>query len=254
MSTIVFITGATSGIGKACAGVFARNHYDLILNGRREERLKELAGELEDRYGARSHLLPFDVRDRRAVDAAVEGLPQEWKQVDVLVNNAGLALGLAPLPEGEVEDWDTMIDTNVKGLLYVTKAVAGLMRASKKGHVINLGSIAGKEVYPNGGVYCASKHAVDALSKAMRIDLLPYRVKVTAVNPGAVETEFSIVRFKGDAGRAKAVYKGFEPLAAEDIAEAVYFAASRPPHVNIDDMTIMPSAQAGATRFNREGQ
>ncbi|TCS90358.1 NADP-dependent 3-hydroxy acid dehydrogenase YdfG [Anseongella ginsenosidimutans] len=248
---IVLITGATSGIGKACASIFARNKYNLILNGRREDRLTELAEQLAGRYGTVSHLLPFDVRDRAAVNAAVESLPQEWKQIDLLINNAGLALGLAPLPDGDADDWDTMIDTNIRGLLYVSKAVASMMRASERGHIINIGSIAGKEVYPDGGVYCATKHAVDALSRAMRIDLLPYRVKVTAVNPGAVETEFSIVRFKGDAGRAKSVYKGFEPLAAEDIAETVYFAASRPPHVNIDDITVMPAAQAGATRFNR---
>ena len=249
----VFITGATSGIGRACAGIFARNNYNLILNGRREDRLKELAAQLTSRYGTVSHLLPFDVRDPAGVNAAVENLPEEWKQIDILINNAGLALGLAPFPDGETADWDTMIDTNIRGLLYVSKAVVSQMRASERGHIINIGSIAGKEVYPNGGVYCATKHAVDALSKAMRIDLLPYRVKVTAVNPGAAETEFSVVRFKGDEDRAQSVYNGFEPLVAEDVAEAVYFAASRPPHVNIDDITIMPSAQAGATRFNREG-
>lgn len=248
----VFITGATSGIGKACAVVFARNNYNLILNGRRKDRLDQLAGQLSSEYGILTRVLPFDVRDGAATRSAIENLPPEWKQIDILINNAGLALDLAPLPEGEPDDWDTMIDTNIRGLLYVSKAVAPLMREAQAGHIINLGSIAGKEVYPGGGVYCATKQAVDALSKAMRIDLLPYRVKVTAVNPGAVETEFSIVRFKGDGERAAAVYQGFEPLSAGDIAETVFFAASRPPHVNIDDITVMPTAQAGATRFKRD--
>lgn len=252
MTKVVLITGATSGIGKACASVFARNKYRLILNGRREDRLQEVAAELNKLYGSESQLLPFDVRDRLAVNAAIGGLPAHWKGIDVLINNAGLALDLAPLPKGQPEDWDTMIDTNIRGLLYVSQVVGGLMCAEKKGHIINIGSIAGKEVYPGGGVYCATKHAVDALSKAMRMDLLRYGIKVTAVNPGAVETEFSLVRFKGDTSRAESVYKGFEPLTAEDVAEVVFFAANRPPHVNIDDLTVMPAAQAGATRFKRE--
>lgn len=249
----VFITGATSGIGAACAVAFARSNYNLLLNGRREDRLYALAKQLADTYGVLTRALPFDVRDRLAVRSSIATLPPEWKQIDVLINNAGLALDLAPLPGGEPADWDAMIDTNIRGLLYVSKEVGTLMAAAQRGHIINIGSIAGKEVYPGGGVYCATKHAVDALSKAMRIDLLPRQVKVTAVHPGAVETEFSLVRFKGDTARADAVYKGFHPLSAEDVAETVFFTASRPPHVNIDEITVMPAAQAGAARFKREG-
>ncbi|MFS8617765.1 MAG: SDR family NAD(P)-dependent oxidoreductase [Solitalea sp.] len=253
MTKVAMITGASSGIGKACAGIFARNGYRLILNGRREARLRELAAELAERHEAESYLLPFDVRERSAVEEAVASLPTEWKKIDILLNNAGLALGLSPLPEGDPADWDTMIDTNIRGLLHVSRAVGLLMRRAGEGHIIHIGSIAGKEVYPGGGVYCATKHAVDALNKAMRMDMLPYGIKVTAVNPGAVETEFSLVRFKGDADRAKSVYRGYTPLTADDVAEAVFFVANRPPHVNIDDITVMPAAQAGATRFRKEG-
>lgn len=251
MSSIVFITGATSGIGAACARLFARQGYDLLLNGRRVERLQGLAEELREQYPAKIHLLPFDVRDRQQVNEAVGALPSDWKNIDVLVNNAGLALGFSPIQEGEVQDWETMIDTNVKGLLYVSKAVAPLMIAAGKGQIVNLGSIAGKQTYPNGNVYCATKKAVEALTEGMRIDLLPHGIKVTSVNPGAVETEFSVVRFKGDQERAGAVYEGFDPLTAEDIAEVIYFAASRPAHVTINDLTVMPTAQATATIFHR---
>lgn len=252
MSDIVFITGATSGIGEACAELFAARNYGLILNGRREERLRALADRLSAAHSASSFLLPFDVRDKRQTEAAIENLPPAWKHIDVLINNAGLALGFSPFQEGEIADWETMIDTNLKGLLYVSRAVAPLMAAAKRGHIINIGSIAGKEPYPNGNVYCATKHAVDSLSRGMRMDLLSHRVKVTTINPGAVETEFSVIRFKGNEERAGSVYEGFDPLTARDIAEAVYFAASRPAHVNIDDMTVMPAAQAGAAMFNRE--
>jgi 3-hydroxy acid dehydrogenase/malonic semialdehyde reductase len=252
MAKIALITGATSGIGEACANVFARERYDLILTGRRMERLETLANHLRDEYNVNVTLLQFDVRDRDEVVKQLEALPAECKKVNVLINNAGLSLGLEPFQQGSYDDWDTMLDTNVKGLLYVSKVVANWMIENKFGHIINLGSIAGKEVYPNGNVYCASKHAVDALNKAMRIDLLPHGIKVTAVHPGAVETEFSEVRFKGDKDRAKKVYEGFEPLVAEDVAETIWFAASRPPHVNINELTVMPTAQSGGSNIFRK--
>lgn len=252
MSKIALITGATAGIGEACAHVFARERYDLILTGRRTDRLEKLSTQLKKEYNVDVKLLTFDVRERREVVSKLEALPDEWKKVNVLVNNAGLSQGLDPIQNGSYEDWDTMIDTNVKGLLYVTKVVSNWMISNGYGHIVNLGSIAGKEVYPNGNVYCASKHAVDALNKAMRIDLLPYGIKVTAVHPGAVETEFSEVRFKGDKARAKKVYDGFEPLVANDIAETIWFAVSRPAHVNINELTVMPTAQATATNIFRQ--
>jgi NADP-dependent 3-hydroxy acid dehydrogenase YdfG len=245
-SKIALITGATSGIGAACAHLFAQQGYRLILVGRRSNLLDENSRHLRDKYGIKIQTLVADVRDKKAISGALESLPQEWKKVDVLINNAGLSQGLDPIHEGNTDDWDTMIDTNVKGLLYVTKIVSNWMIPHKSGHIINLGSIAGKEVYPNGNVYCATKHAVDALNKGMRIDLLPYNIKVTAIDPGMVETEFSLVRFKGDQERAKSVYKGLEPLHAQDIADAIWFAVSRPAHVNINDMLIMPTAQASA--------
>lgn len=245
-SKIALITGATSGIGAACAHLFAQQGYRLILVGRRSNLLDENSRHLRDKYGIEIQTLVADVRDKKAISGALESLPQEWKKVDVLINNAGLSQGLDPIHEGNTDDWDTMIDTNVKGLLYVTKIVSNWMIPHKSGHIINLGSIAGKEVYPNGNVYCATKHAVDALNKGMRIDLLPYNIKVTAIDPGMVETEFSLVRFKGDQERAKNVYKGLEPLHAQDIADAIWFAVSRPAHVNINDMLIMPTAQASA--------
>ena len=252
MTKIALITGATSGIGEACAHLFAREHYSLVLTGRRTERLEKLAKKLNTKYNTEIAVSSFDIRDREQVMSNLEDLPVKWKKINVLINNAGLSQGLDPLDKGIYDDWDTMIDTNVKGLLYVSKIVSNWMIANKNGHIVNLGSIAGKEVYPNGNVYCATKHAVDALSKAMRIDLLPFGIKVTAVNPGAVETEFSEVRFKGDKERAKKVYDGFEPLAAEDIAETIWFAVSRPAHVNINEITVMPSAQASASIISRK--
>lgn len=248
----VLITGATSGIGEACALLFAAEGYNLILMARRENKLKGLASLLEEKHQVEVKCLVADVQIRDDVTYALDTLPQHWKKIDVLINNAGLSQGLDPIDKGSVDDWDTMIDTNVKGLLYVTRVVSAWMAAAKKGHIVNIGSIAGKEVYPNGNVYCATKHAVDALSKAMRIDLLPQQVKVTAIHPGMVETEFSLVRFKGDAGRARKVYDGLEPLVAQDIAEAIWFAVSRPAHVNIDDMIIMPAQQASATIVRRD--
>lgn len=241
------ITGATSGIGEACAHLFAQQGYRLVLVARREHKLAEIAKHFTDKYAVEIKTLVADVRDKAVLSEVLDTLTEDWKQIDVLINNAGLSLGLDPIDKGDTDDWDTMIDTNVKGLLYVTKIVSNWMITAQKGHIINIGSIAGKEVYPNGNVYCATKHAVDALNKGMRIDLLPHGIKVTAIHPGMVETEFSQVRFKGDEERAKKVYDGLEPLLAQDIAEAIWFAVSRPAHVNINDMLIMPTAQASAT-------
>ncbi len=252
MAKIALITGATSGIGEACAHLFAREHYNLVLTGRRLDRLEKLAKKLNTKYNVEIAVSTFDVRDREQVVSNLEGLPAKWKKVNVLINNAGLSQGLDPINNGSFDDWDTMIDTNVKGLLYVSKVVSNWMIEHKTGHIINIGSIAGKEVYPNGNVYCASKYAVDALNKGMRIDLLPHGIRVTAVHPGAVETEFSEVRFKGDKERAKKVYDGFEPLVAEDIAETIWFAVSRPAHVNINELVVMPTAQATATNILRK--
>lgn len=251
MKGIVLITGATAGFGEACAIKFAAEGYDLIITGRRKERLEKLTQQLTAQYNIQTHLLCFDVRNRAAVEAAIDGLPPRWKQPDILINNAGLAMGLSSIEEGDPDDWDTMIDTNVKGLLYVSRCVLPLMKARKKGHVFNIGSTAAKDVYPKGNVYCASKHAVDALSQAMRIDLLPYGIKVTAIHPGAAETEFSLVRFKGDATKAKSVYAGFEPLHAEDIAEVIYFCATLPAHVCINDLVLTPTRQANAHFIHR---
>lgn len=246
MAKIALITGATSGIGEACAHLFARENYNLVLTGRRLDRLEKLAKKLNEKYNVEIAVSQFDVRNREDVAENLENLPAIWKKVDVLINNAGLSQGLDPIQNGSLDDWDTMIDTNVKGLLYVSKIVANWMIDNKRGHIINIGSIAGKEVYANGNVYCASKHAVDALNKGMRIDLLPYGIRVTAIHPGAVETEFSEVRFKGDKERAKKVYDGFESLVADDIAETIWFVVSRPKHVNINEMIVMPTAQANA--------
>lgn len=248
---LVCITGATAGIGKACAERFAAEGHSLILCGRRMERLEKLKATLQSKFNSSVHLLGFDIRNAEAVERAISGLPQALKNIDLLINNAGLAAGLSSIQEGQLAHWEQMIDTNVKGLLYMTRLVANLMIPRKQGHIINLGSIAGKEVYPNGNVYCATKHAVDALNKAMRIDLLPHRIKVTAIHPGMVETEFSIVRFEGDEERAKKVYQGMEPLHAEDIADSIYWVATRPAHVNINELTIMPSVQATATQVIR---
>ena len=252
MTKIALITGATSGIGEACAHLFAREQYNLVLTGRRTDRLEKLAKKLNTKYNTEIAVSSFDVRDRQQVFSNLEDLPAKWKSVNVLINNAGLSQGLDPIQSGSYDDWDTMIDTNIKGLLYVSKVVSNWMIANKFGHIVNIGSIAGKEVYPNGNVYCATKFAVDALNKAMRIDLLPHGIKVTGVHPGAVETEFSEVRFKGDKERANKVYDGFEPLVAADIAETIWFAVSRPAHVNINEMTVMPTAQATATNIFRK--
>ena len=252
MSKIALITGATSGIGRAVADIFAENKYNLIVTGRRSERLQELKAALERQHGISVLALCFDVRDNDEVVRNIASLPVEWRNIDVLVNNAGLAVGLNHIQDGVLDDWERMIDTNIKGLLYVTRAVSPLMVARNSGHIVNICSIAGKEVYENGNVYCATKHAVDALSKAMRIDMLGHNIKVTNVCPGAVETEFSIVRFKGDTQRAAGTYKGIEPLTGRDIAECIYFAVSLPEHVCINDMMIMPTAQADSRTFNRK--
>lgn len=246
MSKIVFITGATSGFGKACAEIFAANHYDLILNGRRENRLNELKAEIEQKFGSKVILLPFDVQKKDDVFNAIKQLPEEWKKIDVLINNAGLALGRDLFQDANLSDWETMIDTNVKGLLYVSMAVVPLMIEQKSGHIINLGSIAGKETYERGNVYCATKSAVDKISQAMRIDLLQHSIKVTAIHPGAADTEFSMVRFKGDEDKSAAIYKGYKPLDAKDVADAIYYTASLPPHVCINDLVITCTAQANS--------
>ncbi len=249
---IALITGATSGIGKSTAIEFAKNGYNLIITGRREERLLEMKTSLEKDHSTKVLTLCFDVREEKEVDAAIKSIPGDFKTIDILVNNAGLAAGLSTIQDGKLAHWEQMIDTNIKGLLYVTKHVSQIMIANKKGHIINVGSIAGKEVYANGNVYCATKHAVDALNKGMRIDLLPHGIKVSAVNPGMVETEFSIVRFDGDEERAKKVYENIVPLKPEDIAETIYWMASRPAHVNINDIIIMPTIQANATTVLRK--
>ncbi|WP_317898702.1 SDR family NAD(P)-dependent oxidoreductase [Aurantibacillus circumpalustris] len=249
---LVFITGATSGIGKSTAEIFAKNGYNLIITGRREERLSSFKKELETTYKIKVTTLCFDIRESAAVESAIASLSAENKNIDILVNNAGLAAGLSSIQDGSLSHWERMIDTNIKGFLYTTKAVSNLMIKNGKGHIINIGSIAGKEVYANGNVYCATKHAVDALNKGMRIDLLAHNIKVTAVNPGMVETEFSVVRFDGDEDRAKKVYMGMEPLKPEDIAETVFWVATRPAHVNINDILIMPTVQATATNVIRK--
>ncbi len=248
----IFITGAAAGFGKAIAIKFAQHHCDLIINGRREQRLRELEDQLKSEYGIKVISLPFDVRDHEAVENAIKNLPSEWKEIDVLVNNAGLASGLSLIQDGNIDDWNVMIDTNLKGLLYVSRAVMPLMIHRQKGHIINIGSLAGREAYLRGNVYCATKFAVDALTKSMRIDLLEHGIKVTSVSPGAAETEFSITRFKGDAERAKAVYAGYQPLEANDIADVVYFAATRPPHVVLNDILITPLAQANTSNLMRK--
>ena len=250
MQKTALITGATAGIGEATARLFAQNGIHIIITGRREERLLVLKNELE-RHNVRILPLCLDVRNEQEVKNALSNLSDEWKKIDILVNNAGLAAGLSTLQEGDSDDWNQMIDTNIKGLLYVTRYVSPGMAERKSGHIINIGSIAGKEVYPNGNVYCATKHAVDALTKGMRIDLLTHNVRVTQICPGAVETEFSIVRFRGDKSRADKVYEGFESLVAQDVAECVWFAVSRPAHVNINDLVVMPAAQAMAAMINR---
>jgi NADP-dependent 3-hydroxy acid dehydrogenase YdfG len=245
------ITGATSGIGEATARVLAQNAFNLILCGRRRERLESLQSELAALTDV--HTLSFDVRDRRAVERALASLGGRWKDIDVLINNAGNAHGLDPIQSGNVDDWDAMMDINVKGLLYVSRVILPRMVERKKGHVINIGSIAGQEVYPKGAVYCASKFAVDAITKGMRFDLNEAGIKVTVVSPGLVETEFSLVRFKGDADRAKSVYAGIQPLKGEDIAEVIRYILHLPDHVVLTDVTILPRAQASATVVRRDG-
>ena len=257
MPKIVFITGATSGFGKACAYKFAANGYDLILNGRRTDRLQLLTDELESKYNVAALQLPFDVQIQKDVFDSINSIPENWKAIDVLVNNAGLALGRDYFNEGDLGDWNTMIDTNVKGFVYVAKAVSQLMvknhtSTGSAGHIINMGSVAGKEVYEKGNVYCATKFAVDAISKGMRIDMLRHNIKVTAIHPGAAETEFSIVRFKGDEATANSIYNGLKALTADDVADAIFYCASLPAHVCINDLTITCTRQANAIYFNRE--
>jgi 3-hydroxy acid dehydrogenase/malonic semialdehyde reductase len=252
MPKIVFITGATSGFGKACAEKFASAGYDLILNGRREERLEEIKSSLQKKYNIAVCTLAFDVRNKKQVFDSVKQLSADWQKIDVLVNNAGLALGRDYFDEANLDDWDEMIDTNVKGLIYVSKAVIPLLIKNKKGHIINMGSVAGNEVYEKGNVYCASKFAVDALSQSMRIDLLRHGIKVTNIQPGAAETEFGIVRFKGDEATAKKVYDGLKPLTAEDVAEAVYYTTTLPPHVCINELVITCTQQANTLYFHRD--
>ena len=251
MNKIILITGATSGIGKACAVKFASAKYDVIITGRRNERLLELKMELEKQYDIAVLPLCVDVQDKVAVTVAFNDLPQQWKKIEILINNAGLALGRDSFEEADMDDWETMLNTNVHGLLYVSRAILPFMLAQKKGHIINMGSVAGKEVYEKGNVYCASKFAVDAISKAMRIDLLKNNIKVTAIHPGAVETEFSQVRFKGDDKTAKAAYDGFTPLTAQDIANTIFYCATLPDHVCINDLVITCTQQAGTYYFNK---
>jgi 3-hydroxy acid dehydrogenase / malonic semialdehyde reductase len=251
MNKTIMITGATAGFGKAAAVRFAQNGYDVIITGRRKERLGELEKELLSYGKIRVLSLNLDVRKREEVASAIENLPAEWKTIDILVNNAGLAVGLDHIDSGNIDDWERMIDTNIKGLIYVTRAVAPLMVARNTGHIINIGSIAGKEAYENGNVYCATKSAVDTISKSMRIDLLKNNIKVTHIAPGMAETEFSLVRFKGDNEKANAVYKGIDALTADDIADAIFYCATLPAHVCINDLVITPTQQAGVNHNYR---
>ncbi|HEY4613439.1 MAG TPA: SDR family oxidoreductase, partial [Bacteroidota bacterium] len=250
---IVLISGASAGIGRACAVTFAQAGAKLVLFARRKDRLQELSADLKQKHGTASYIVELDVRDRKAVQQVFNKLPDEWQKVDVLVNNAGLSRGLDKLHEGSIDDWEEMVDTNIKGLLYVTRAVLPGMVARNRGTVINIGSIAGHEVYPRGNVYAATKHAVDALTKGLRMDLVETDVRVCTVDPGLVETEFSMVRFRGDKERAKKTYQGLQPLSPQDIADAVFFAATRPPHVQISEMIILPVHQASTTLVHRKG-
>ena len=249
---VAAVTGATSGFGKAIARTLAQKGLNLVITGRRQDRLDELCEELYNDYQVRCLPLCFDVRNRTEVETQTGIISKEYGRLDVLVNNAGLALGRSPIDTGDPDDWDAMLDTNVKGLLYVTRAWLPLLKAAEQAEIINVSSIAGKEAYPDGNVYCGSKHAVDALTRAMRIDLVSYGIKVGSINPGAAETEFSLVRFKGDRQKAERVYDGFEPLHAQDVADAVWFMLSRPAHVCINDLTIMPTAQASAVVFDKK--
>jgi NADP-dependent 3-hydroxy acid dehydrogenase YdfG len=249
---IVLVTGATSGFGEACAKKFAANGYDVIITGRRQERLTALQQQLQEEHKVAVLPLCFDVREQQAVSDILGNIPEQWKAIDILINNAGLALGFSSIEDGDLSDWDTMIDTNVKGLLYVSRVVMPWMKQRRAGHIINLGSTAAKQVYAKGHVYCATKAAVDSISQGMRIDLLPYRVKVTAVHPGAAETEFSEVRFKGDKDKADSIYKGFQPLTGADVADTIYYCATLPPHVCINDLVITCLQQANAYYFDKE--
>lgn len=252
MSKIAFITGATAGIGKACAEKFANEGWNLILTGRRKERLDALEQQLQSTYNVKVLTLNFDVQDLEAVKENINSIRGPWKNIDVLVNNAGLAAGNDAFQDAEYDDWNQMIDTNVKGLLYVTRELSGVFIENKKGHIINLASLAGHEVYPGGSVYCATKHAVMALTKGMRVDMIQHGIKVSAVSPGAVDTEFSMVRYKGDAELVAQKYEGYQPLVAEDIAESVYFIANQPEHVNIEEIFILPKAQANPYILERK--
>lgn len=252
MNRIALITGATAGIGEATAEILAQEGFNLILTGRRKERLAQIQQKLEKETESKIVVLPFDIRDKKATETAFNSLNNSWENIDVLINNAGLAAGLSSIEEGDVDDWEQMIDTNIKGLLYITRLVTPIMVKRGSGHIINVSSIAGKEAYAMGNVYCASKHAVQSLTQGMRIDLVKYGIKVSSIAPGAVETEFSMVRFKGNEEKADAVYKGFTPLYARDIAETILFMVTRPPHVNLDDVLIMPTAQAFSRVIKRE--
>jgi 3-hydroxy acid dehydrogenase / malonic semialdehyde reductase len=251
MKKTVLITGATSGIGEATALLLAENNFDLIITGRRNDRLDLIKKKISQNSRARVYLLNFDIRNREETERAIKSLPPEWQTVDVLINNAGLAVGLSGINDGVPDDWERMIDTNIKGLLYISHIISAKMIERKSGHIVNISSIAGKETYPMGNVYCATKHAVQSLTKGMRLDFLNQGIRVTSVCPGAVDTEFSLVRFKGDEQKAEKVYEGFIPLSARDIAETILFAITRPEHVNIDDILIMPTAQAYSRDFNR---
>lgn len=251
MHKTVLISGATAGIGEACAIEFAKKGYQLVLTGRRLDRLKYLQEQLSKNYQVESYILSFDIREQSEVVSAIASIPNKFKNIDVLVNNAGLAAGVNPIDNGNIQDWEQMIDTNVKGLLYLTKEIIPILKEKKSGHIINIGSIAGKMTYPNGNVYCATKSAVQALTEGMRIDLIHYGIKVSQVAPGAVETEFSLVRLKGDANAAKKVYEGYQPLKAEDIAGVVTYIADLPPHMNINDVLVMPTAQANAYIYHK---
>ena len=247
MSKIALITGATSGIGRATAITLSENNFDVIITGRRKDLLDDLEKEIKTKApDSQVYILNFDVRDKEAVNSAIDSLPTNWKNIDVLVNNAGLAIGLNHIYEGEIDDWERMIDTNIKGLLYVSRKIAPNMIEKQHGHIVNIGSTAGKEAYENGNVYCGTKHAVDAISKGMRIDMLKHKIKVTAINPGMVDTEFSLVRFKGDKEKAENVYKGLTPLYGYDIADAILYAVTRPEHVCINDLIITPTCQANS--------
>jgi serine 3-dehydrogenase len=249
---IVFVTGASSGIGEACARIFARNGAKLLLCARRKDRLKKISQELESNFGTESHIFQLDVRDRNGVDKALDDISDKWKKIDILINNAGLARGLSKLHEGLIDDWDEMIDTNIKGMLYISRKIIPGMVDREKGDIINIGSIAGHEVYPGGVAYCASKHAVDAITRGLRMDLVGTPLRVCTVDPGLVETEFSIVRFHGNKDRADNIYAGLQPLTGDDIAETVFYCASRPSHIQISEVIMFPTAQRSATIVHRD--